>query len=135
MTTSSSTFLSIVSLVMIFWCFLTIVSNINRVSVLMSPPCTCGLAKNSIVVSAMSLVLGFGFLLKDSASLPLRHLKTVMNICFYFALRTSTLILSVLILGKEYNPIRYLVEHTVISKIYNPRPDIFLKLITRTSTA
>lgn len=59
-----------------------------------------------------------------------------MNICFYFALRTSTLICSVLILSKEYYPIRSLIELlTVISKIYYPRLNVCLKLITRTSTA
>lgn len=45
------------------------------------------------------------------------------------------MIFNVLILGKEYYPIRSLMELTIISKIYNPRLNIFLKLITRTSTA
>lgn len=58
-----------------------------------------------------------------------------MNICFYFALRVSTLIFSVLIVGKEYYPIRTLIDFTIISKIYNPRLNIFLMLITRTNTA
>lgn len=64
-----------------------------------------------------------------------RHLKRVMNICFYFALRVSTLIFSVFIVGKEYYPIRALIELNIISKIYNPRLNIFLMLITRTNTA
>lgn len=118
---------------MIFWSFLTIVSNINRVSVLMSPTCTCGLAKQHCgfnnVTGAWLWLPSQGF------CISFRHLKTVMNICFYFVLRTSTLILSVLILGKEYHPLRSLTEHTVISKIHDPRLGIFLKLITRTSTA
>lgn len=62
-----------------------------------------------------------------------RHLKRAMNICFYFALRVSTLIFRVLNIGKEHYPIRTLIELTIISKIYNLKPNIFLMLITRTT--
>lgn len=135
MTFSSPTFSPLMSLVMIFCSFFTIFANINRISMLLSALCTWCLANHIEVLTVMPawLLSPLGLLPKD---LHLLLSKTSeMNICFYFALRVSTLIFSVLITGKEYYPIRTLIELTIISKIYNPRLNIFLMLITRTSTA
>lgn len=132
---SSPTFSFLVSLVKIFCSFLTIFASINRISVLLSALCTWCLANH--IGFWQSCLPGFyhplSSFLRIFISSSQRHLKRAMNICFYFALRVSTLIFRVLNIGKEHYPIRTLIELTIISKIYNLKPNIFLMLITRTT--
>lgn len=133
MTFSFPTFSFLVSLVMIFCSFLTVFVNINRILPFAHDvwQITLRFWQSCLPGFYHPLASFLGIFISSSQ----RHLKRVMNICFYFALRVSTLIFSVLIIGKEYYPIRTLIELTIISKIYNPRLNIFLMLITRTNTA